>query len=63
MTKNNLIKTSTVTIISKTLSGSDCIVSFQEDQGKVHTIFFTKDESTKIDLGQKIKITLEKVEN
>lgn len=63
MAKNNLIKTSTVTVISKTLSGSDCIVSLQEDQGKVHTIFFTKDESTKIDLGQKIKITLEKVEN
>jgi len=63
MAKTNLIiKTAATTVISKTLSGSDCIVSLQEDQGRVHTIYLSQEESSKIDLGHKLKFTLEKVE-
>ncbi len=60
---NSIIKTAAVTVLSKTLSGNDCIVSLQEDQGRVHTIYFSKEESSKIDLGDKIKITLERIES
>lgn len=59
---NSIIKTATVIVLSKTLSGNDCIVSLQEDQGRVHTIYFSKEESSKIDLGHKIRIVLEKIE-
>ncbi len=59
---NSIIKTASVTVISKTLSGPDCIVSLQEEQGRVHTLYFSQQESSKIDLGHKLKITLEKVE-
>ncbi|OGI36054.1 MAG: hypothetical protein A2259_01870 [Candidatus Moranbacteria bacterium RIFOXYA2_FULL_43_15] len=63
MAKNNLtIKTVSVTVISKTLSGSDCIVSLQEDHGRVHTIYLSQEESSKIDLGHKLKFTIEKVD-
>jgi hypothetical protein len=63
MAKTNfIIKTTATTVISKTLSGSDCIVSLQEDQGRVHTIYLSQEESSKIDLGYKLKFTLEKVE-
>jgi len=61
--KNSIIKTAAVSVISKTLSGSDCIVSLQEDQGRVHTIYLSQEESSKIDLGHKLKFTLEKVES
>lgn len=59
---NSIIKTAAVSVISKTLSGSDCIVSLQEEQGRVHTIYLSQEESSKIDLGHKLKFTLEKVE-
>lgn len=63
MAKTNFtIKTAATTVISKTLSGGDCIVSLQEDQGRVHTIYLSQEESSKIDLGHKLKFTLEKVE-
>ncbi len=61
--KNSIIKTAAVSVISKTLSGSDCIVSLQEDQGRVHTIYLSREESSKIDLGNKLKFTFEKVES
>ena len=60
---NSIIKTAATVVLSKTLSGNDCIVSLQEDQGWVHTIYFFKEESSKIDLGHKIKITLERIES
>ena len=56
------IKTAEAKVISKSLSGDQFIVSLQETQGKVHTLYLTKEESAKIDLGDSIKITLEKVE-
>lgn len=56
------IKTAEAKVISKSLSGDQFIVSLQEAQGKVHTLYLTKEESSKIDLGDSIKITLEKVE-
>jgi hypothetical protein len=59
---NSIIKTAAVSVISKTLSGSDCIASLQEEQGRVHTIYLSREESSKIDLGHKLKFTLEKVE-
>lgn len=62
MAKANLVKTCKVVVISKTLSGNDFIVSLQEGQGKVHTHCLNKDESSKIDLGDKLQITIEKVE-
>lgn len=62
MAKANLIKTGEVKVISKTLSGSDFIISLQEGQGKVHSVQFTKDESSKVDLGDKLKIIIEKSE-
>ena len=61
MAKNNsIIKTSPVTLISKTLSGQDCIVSLQEEQGRVHSLYFSREESSKVDLGNKLKITIER---
>jgi len=62
MAKANLIKTSEVKVISKTLSGSDFIISLQEGQGKVHSVQFTKEESSKVDLGDRLKIIIEKSE-
>jgi len=62
MAKANLVKTCKVTVISKTLSGNDVIASLQEGQGKVHTQCLTEEESSKIDLGNKLQITIEKVE-
>jgi hypothetical protein len=62
MAKSNLIKTCKVVVISKTLSGNDFIVSLQEGQGKVHTHCFNKEESSKVDLGDKLQITIGKVE-
>ncbi|MFA5232084.1 MAG: hypothetical protein WC410_00150 [Candidatus Paceibacterota bacterium] len=56
------IKSAETKVISKTLSGDQFIVSLQEGQGKVHTIYMTKEESSQIDLGDSVKITLEKVE-
>lgn len=60
---NPTIKTAKATVISKTLSGSDLIASLQEDGGRVHTLCFTKEESSKFDLGDKIQVTLEKINN
>lgn len=48
--------------MSKTLSGSDCIVSFQEDQGRVHTLYLNKEESSAIDLGDTIQLIIAKVD-
>ena len=62
MAKANLVKTCKVAVISKTLSGNDFIISLQEGQGKVHTHCLNKEESSKIDLGDKLQITIEKVE-
>lgn len=64
MPKNSdsTIKTAIVRVISKTLSGNEFIVSVQEDQSKVHTLYMTKEESSQFDLGDSLKITLEKVE-
>jgi hypothetical protein len=62
MAKINIIKNISATVLSKTLSGEDCIVSIQEEQGKVHTIYFSKEESLKIDLGDKLKVTVEKAD-
>lgn len=62
MAKINLIKTSEVKVISKTLSGDDFIISLQEGHGKVHSVYFSKDESSKVDLGDKVKIIIEKSE-
>ena len=59
---NSTIKTGQVIVISKTLSGNDFIISLQEGQGKVHTHCLNKEESSKIDLGDKLQITIEKVE-
>ncbi|MFA5961919.1 MAG: hypothetical protein WC848_04520 [Parcubacteria group bacterium] len=59
---NSLAISVTVTVLSKTLSGGDCIVSLQEGQGRVHTIYLSLEESSKIDLGHKLKFTIEKVE-
>jgi hypothetical protein len=56
------IKSAETKVISKTLSGDQFIISLQEGQGKVHTIYLTKEESSRIDLGDSVKITLEKVE-
>ncbi len=58
----NPIKSAETKVISKSLSGDQFIVSLQEGQGKVHTIYMTKEESAQIDLGDSVKITLEKVE-
>ncbi|KKS56515.1 MAG: hypothetical protein UV23_C0040G0006 [Candidatus Nomurabacteria bacterium GW2011_GWF1_42_40] len=64
MAKNNqTTKVITAIVLSKTLSGGDCIVSLQEDQGRVHTVYLSKEESSKIDLGHKLKLTIEKVED
>jgi hypothetical protein len=63
MAKTNSIKSMAVTVLSKTLSGSDCIVSLQEEHGRVHTIYLSKEESSGIDLGHKLKLTIEKVES
>ena len=60
---NQTTKVITAIVLSKTLSGSDCIVYLQEDQGRVHTVYLSKEESSKIDLGYKLKLTIEKVEN
>lgn len=60
---NSIIKTVTATVLSKTLSGGDCILSLQEDHGRVHTIYFSKEEASKVDLGYKLKLTIEKVES
>lgn len=62
MAKANLIKAGKAVVISKTLSGDNFIVSLQEEQGKVHTMYLTKEESFKIDLGDKVQITIEKSE-
>jgi hypothetical protein len=59
---NSTIKTAKVKAMSKTLSGSDCIVSFQEDQGRVHTLYLSKEESSAIDLGDTIQIIIAKVD-
>jgi hypothetical protein len=58
----NPIKTAETKVISKSLSGDEFIVSLQEGQGKVHTLYLNKEESSQIDLGDSVKITLEKVE-
>ena len=63
MAKTNSTKVITATVLSKTLSGNDCIVSLQEDQGRVHTIYLSKEESSKVDLGNKLKLTVEKVDS
>lgn len=60
---NPKVKTAQATVISKTLSGGDFIVSLQEDGGRVHTIYLTREESSQIDLGDKVQVTIEKVES
>lgn len=63
MAKTNIIKNVTATVLSKTLSGEDCIASLQEQHGRVHTIYLSREESSKIDLGNGLKLTIEKVES
>lgn len=63
MAKTNIIKNVTVAVLSKTLSGEDCIVSLQEQHGRVHTVYLSREESSKIDLGHGLKLTIEKVES
>ena len=64
MPKNteNQIAPKTATVISKTMSGNDFLVTFQESQGCVHTMQLKKEDSSRLDLGDKIKITIQKVE-
>ena len=64
MPKNteNQIAPKTATVISKTISGSDFLITFQESQGCVHTLQLKKEDSSQLDLGDKIKITIQKVE-
>ncbi len=64
MPKNieNLIAPKTATVISKTMSGSDCLVTCQENPGCVHTMQLKKEDAALFDLGNKIKITIQKVE-
>lgn len=61
-TTENQIAPKTATIISKTMSGSDFLVTCQESQGCVHTLQLKKQDSVQFDLGDKIKITIQKVE-
>lgn len=63
MAKTNLVKSVAVTVLSKTLSGGDCIVSLQEEHGRVHSIYLSREESSGIDLGYNLKFTIEKVES
>ncbi len=64
MAKNseNQIPSKTVTVISKTMSGGDLLVTLQESQGCVHTLQLKREDSAQLDLGDKIKITIQKVE-
>lgn len=64
MAKNseNQIPSRTTTVISKTMSGSDFLITFQESQGCVHTMQLKKEDSAQLDLGDKIKISIQKVE-
>ncbi len=64
MPKNseNQIPSKTATVISKTMSGNDFLITFQESQGCVHTLQVKKEDSAQLDLGDKIKITIQKVE-
>ena len=64
MPKNaeNQIAPKPATVISKTMSGSDFLVTLQESQGCVHTLQLKKEDSVQLDLGDKIKITIQKVE-
>ena len=63
MAKTNLVKSVAVTVLSKTLSGGDCIVSLQEEHGRVHTLYLSREESSVLDLGYNLKLTIEKVES
>lgn len=64
MAKNteNQITAKTATIISKTMSGNDFLVTCQEGQGCVYTLQLKKEDLVQLDLGDKIKITIQKVE-
>lgn len=62
MAKNNsTIKVVRAKLMSKTLSGGDCIASFQEDQGRIYTIYLEKAESAAVDLGDLVQFTIAKV--
>lgn len=58
----NQISPKSATVISKTMSGGDFLVTLQESQGCVHTIQLKKEDSVQLDLGDKIKIIIQKVE-
>jgi hypothetical protein len=60
-TENQILPKQT-TIISKTMSGNDFLITLQESQGCVHTLQLKKEDSVQLDLGDKIKITIQKVE-
>lgn len=64
MAKNteNQIVPKSATVISKTMSGSDFLITLQESQGCVHTLLLKKEDSAQLDLGDKIKITIQKVD-
>ena len=64
MSKNseNQIPSKIATVISKTMSGNDFLITLQESQGCVHTLQVKKEDSVQLDLGDKIKITIQKVE-
>ena len=63
MAKNdNQSQPKTGTVISKTMSGSEFLITLQEGQGCVHTLNVSKEESSQYELGDKIKLTLQKVE-
>ncbi len=64
MPKNNNTQSAVknTTVISKTMSGDEILVTLQESQGRVHTINLAKDEASQLELEDKIKITIQKVE-
>jgi translation initiation factor IF-1 len=52
--------TRVATVISKSLSGSDFILSL-EDGGRAHNVYLTKDEQTRFQLGDKVTLSLTKI--
>ena len=64
MPKNNSVQPAakTATVISKTMSGNQILATLQEGQGLVHTLSLAKEEASELELGDKVKITIQKVE-
>ena len=64
MPKNNNLQpvAKTAILISKTMSGDQILATLQESQGRVHTLNLGKEEASELELGDKVKITIQKVE-